>query len=142
MRDQTGRCGGNSSITSFIEHDRELAKSDGCIAYDTVIIRNAGANRDTIESRGLEDPAFDGRDGRLVESKLRVERFRNPHISNRAVLQHHGLDFDLALNLRLHGGRRVHRIHPTFRDRHHEAGLVFALRALVRCSSHQSPTQR
>ena len=49
MRDQTGRDGGNPSI-GLIEHGRELAEFDGCIAYDTVIIRNAGANGDTIEN--------------------------------------------------------------------------------------------
>ena len=50
MRYQTGRRGGNASITCFVEHDRDLAKSDGGIGCDTVIIRNAGAHRDTIEN--------------------------------------------------------------------------------------------
>src|SRR5205085_12416425 len=50
VRDQTGRYRGNTSITSFIDHDRELAKSDVCVGSDTVIISDAGANGNPIET--------------------------------------------------------------------------------------------
>ena len=51
VRNQTGRRGGDTPITGFIEHDPELAEFDSCIASnDTVIIGNAGANGDTIEN--------------------------------------------------------------------------------------------
>jgi hypothetical protein len=47
---QTGRHGGNTPITGFTKHDRELAEFDSCIASnDTVIIGSAGSNGDTIE---------------------------------------------------------------------------------------------
>ena len=51
VRDQTGRRGGDTPITRFIKHDRELAEFDSCIASnDAVIIGNAGSNGDTIEN--------------------------------------------------------------------------------------------
>ena len=50
VRDQTGCRGGNASITCFVEDDCEVAKSDGRIGHNAVIIRNAGASGDTIEN--------------------------------------------------------------------------------------------
>lgn len=50
VRDQTGRRGGKTSVTDFIEHDPELAKCDGCVGRDAVVIRNADASGDTIEN--------------------------------------------------------------------------------------------
>ena len=49
--DQIGRRGCNTSVAGFIERDRELAESDGCIASnDTGIIGNAGSNGNTVEN--------------------------------------------------------------------------------------------